>query len=216
MSVEELQWKEGQAAPAELSPEEQEAVRQRIKALDELLKTTKHAKYKIELFFGKARSLNHPTPGIMSFWESGSKLHGGGDAKVYICPGKFFKVSQCESVIPEAAVMSGLHFCSTCKRTWKSKQVIGEQLANLTMRDWAKVILHYFIILEHNADIYLKHSHDDIRTVAMQEQAKSRGGEALAKVRGRRAVHIYPLNRIVKDTSAGADVLGRFVAFLTA
>ena len=211
----EVQWSED-SAPAELSREEQEAVRMRIKALDELLKTTKHAKYKIELFFGKARSLTQPTPGIMSFWESGAKLHGGGDAKVYFCPGKYLHINDCETIIPEAANVSSLHFCPKCGRTWKGKQVIGEQLANLSMKNWARVILHYFIRLEHNADIYLKHAPDDIRTVAMLEQARNRGGEALARVRGKRAVHSYPLNRLIKDTSAGADLLGRFTAFLTA
>lgn len=215
MPVEDVQLLE-QQAPLEFSKEEQEAIRMKMAALDALLKTQKHAKYKIELFFGKARSLHKPTPGIVSFWESGSKLHGGGDAKIYFCPGKMRRVNDCEAVIPEAANISSLHFCVKCSRSWKGVDVIGEIVANLTMRDWATVLLRYYVRLDHNADLYLKHAKEDIRTIAMIEQAKERGGEYLARVRNKRALHIYPLNRIIKDTSAGADLYGRFVAFLTA
>lgn len=216
MPVDDVQFMEPQLAPTEFSKEEQEAIRMKMAALDSLLKTQKHAKYKIELFFGRARSLTKPTPGIVSFWESGSKLHGGGDAKVYFCPGKMRRVNECESIIPEAANIAALHFCPKCGRSWKGADVIGEHIANLTMKDWARVLLYYYVRLDHNADLYLKHAKEDIRTMAMIEQAKSKGGDYLAKVRDKRALHIYPLSRIIKDTSAGADLYGRFVAFLTA
>jgi len=216
MSTSETKWVEPQIAPTEFTKEEQEAIELKKKALDELLKHRKHAKYKIELFFGKARSLTKPTPGIISFWESGSKLHGGGDAKIYICPGKQLGINNCSAIIPEAANINALHFCSACKRSWKGKEVIGEVVANLTMRGWAEALLYYYTHLDHNADIYLKHAYEDIRTVAMLEQAKQKGGEYLNRVRRKRALHIYPLNRIITDTSAGADLLRRFYAFLTA
>lgn len=215
-NVDQVNWEQETRIPVELSPEEQEAVKHRMKVLDGLLATQKHAKYKVELFFGKARSLYKPTPGIISFWESGAKLHGGGDAKIYICPGKKLGKNDCEAIIPEAANVSSFHFCVRCKSTWRGKDVIGEIVANLTMQNWAKVLLYYYIRLDHNADLYLKHAKDDIRTTAMLEQARQRGAEALNKVRNRRAVHIYPLARIIKDTSTGADPLGRFTAFLTA
>lgn len=202
--------------PVELSPEEQEVVRARIKAVDALLKTEKHAKYKIELFFGAARTVNGPTPGLMSFWESGTKLHGGGDSKIYMCPGKYLKRNECEAPIPESATVSGLNFCAVCRTTWKGDEVIGEIIANLPMRKWAELLLRYFIRMEHNADIYLKHAKTDIRSHALREQEKDRGGELVTKTRTSRALHIYPLKNIIKDTSAGADLLVRFNAFLTA
>jgi hypothetical protein len=203
-------------APPEFSPEEQEVLRLKMQTLDKLLATQRHAKYKLELFFGKARSLHKPTPGIISFWESGTKLHGGGDSKVYLCPGKLKKINECEAVIPEGASVNALHFCPRCGRSWKGSEVIGEYVANLTMKNWAHALLYYYQRLDHNADIYLKHAKDDIRTAAMLEQAKQKGGECLWRVRDKRALHIYPLANIIKDTSAGADLYGRFVSFLTA
>lgn len=216
MPANEVKWKEEILAPIELSPEEQEAVRLRMKAVDALLKTDKHARYKIELFFGKARRLYEPTPGIISLWESGSKLHGGGDSKIFICPGKLLKRNDCQAVIPEAANVSSTHFCSSCRVTWSGKEVIGEHIANLPMKKWAEVLFQYFQRLGYNADIYLKYAPDDIRTTAALEQEKNRGGEMYAKTRSRRSKLLYPLSHIIKDTAAGADLLGRFVAFLMA
>jgi hypothetical protein len=200
----------------QFTPEEQEAIRQRMQGMDKLLKDETKAKYKIELFFGEARSTAKPTPGILSFWESGSRFHGGGDTKIYQCPGKSLRLSTCESFIPDSGNASAILFCPKCGTSWKGPDVIGERLARLSMQNWAHVLLRYFVLLEHNADMYLKHARDDIRTKAMIEQAKQKGGEVLAKVRNKRALTIYPLGRIVKDTSNGADLYGRFYAFLTA
>lgn len=200
----------------QFTPEEQEAVRHRMKAMDQLLKDDVKAKYKIELFFGKARSMHNPTPGIMSFWESGSRFHGGGDTKIYQCPGKSKGVNNCTSFIPDSGNASAILFCPKCGTNWKGTDVIGERIARLSMQNWALILLRHFVLLENNADIYLKHAHDDIRTKTMIEQAKQKGGELLAKVRNKRALYIYPLARIIKDTSNGADLYGRFHAFLTA
>lgn len=202
--------------PVELSPAELEAVQERMKLLDQLLTTTKHAKYKIELLFTRARSVSRPTPGAISFWESGSKLHGGGDAKLYICPGKHFRRNECEGFIPDASNASNFLWCPSCGTRWQGEDVIGERLAVLTMKKWADVLIYFFTRLEHNADIYVKYAREDMRTVAMLEQAQQRGGEYLERVRGRRAKSIYALKNIIWDTSNGADLLGRFQAFLTA
>lgn len=215
MPVSQTAWSENQI-PIELSPAELEAIQAKMKALDELLKTTKHAKYKIELFFGKARSMRRPTSGIISWWESGSKLHGGGDAKIYICPGRRRKVNNCEAFIPDASNASAFLWCPQCGQRWEGEQVIGEHVANLMMQQWADVLLYYYVRLEHNADIYVVHAKEDIRTTAMIEQASQKGGDLLEKVRSRRARHIYPLANIIKDVSGGADLRKRFLAFLSA
>lgn len=200
----------------EMTPGELEAIKQRMKDMDKVFEAEKKGKFKIELFFSRARSLWQPTPGAMSFWESGSKLHGGGDAKIYLCPGKKLGKSDCSSFILDAGNASSHLYCNKCRTMWKGEEVIGEHMAVLTMKKWAEVFLYYYVRLEHDADLVIKYSPDDIRTVTMLEQAKSMGGEALEKVRGKRARGVYPLNRIIKDTSAGADLLGRFHAFLTA
>jgi hypothetical protein len=199
--------------PPELSDEDRDALKKRMEAMDKVLATKQLAKYKLELFFGKARSMTIPVPGILSFWESGTKLHGGGDAKIYICPGKFLKRNECEAPIPFAFNGYGHLVCPTCQTTWKDKEVIGEVLGRHSMRDWSILLFKYFMRLGGNCDIYLKHAPTDIRSMAAREQEKAQGGELLLKAR-KRALHIYPLRNIIKDTSAGADVLGRLYSFL--
>lgn len=198
-----------------LSEEDKHEMQKRMEALDKVLATQKKAKYKLELFFGKARSTRVAIPGALSFWESGTKLHGGGDTKVYFCPGKQQKKNDCEKIIPFAFNAYGFMVCPHCGETWKGGQVIGEVLGRHTMQDWSKLLLKYHMRLDQNCDIYLKHSPDDIRSVAAREQEKTRGGELLAKAR-KRALHVYPLKNIITDTLNGSDLLGRFYAFLTA
>jgi hypothetical protein len=48
------------------------------------------------------------------------------------------------------------------------------------------------------------------------EVAKGMGGEALNEARAARGLHIYPLKNIIKDTSAGAQLYDRFLAFIKA
>lgn len=198
----------------EVTEETQYAIQKKMEDLDKLLASQQKAKFKIELMFGDERSLNKSVPGIISFWESGMKLHGGGDAKIYFCPGKSLKVNNCEKHIPFAFNAFGHLVCPECKQTWKGEQVIGEVLGRHSMREWAELLYTYFRRLEHNCDIYLKHAPNDIRSFAAQEQERQLGGDLLKKGR-KRALHIYPLRNIIKDTAAGADILGRFHAFLT-
>ena len=198
-----------------LGEEEKHELQKRMEAMDKLLATNQKAKYKLELFFGKSRSTRNPVPGALSFWESGTKLHGGGDTKVYFCPGKLLRKNDCQQVIPFAFNAYGFMVCPHCKETWKGNQVIGEVLGRHSMRDWALLLFQYYNRLGQNCDIYLKHSPDDIRSVAAREQERQRGGELLNKARTR-ARHVYPLKNIIKDTLNGADLLNRFYAFLTA
>ena len=214
--VTDVSYREEVRGVEQLTDEEQRLMRTKMEALDKLLQVEGKAKYKIELFFSRARSMHKPTPGIMSFWESGSRIHGGGDLKIYICPGKRLKKNECQSFIPDSGNASAILFCPKCGTSWQGEDVIGEHMGNHSMRIWSEVIFHYFVRLDHNADVYLKHAKDDIRTVAMVEQAAQKGGEVLAKVRDKRAQLIYPLGRIIKDCSAGASPLTRFYALLTA
>ena len=45
----------------------------------------KKADYKIQIWFKSDRSLTKPVAYTLSFWESGKRLHGGGDEMMYIC-----------------------------------------------------------------------------------------------------------------------------------
>lgn len=210
----EVKWEDDPSKLDALIEEEREAVQKRMEAMDKLLAEQQKAKYKLELFFGEERSLHKAVPGILSFWESGTKLHGGGDAKIYFCPGKQLKLSNCEAPIPFEFNAYGHLVCPACKQAWQGEQVIGEIMGRHTMRQWADVLFLYFQRLGGNCDIYLKHAPNDIRSLAAAEQERQRGGELLARAR-KRGLYIYPLKNIMTDTAHGADLLGRFYAFLT-
>jgi len=94
--------------------------------------------------------------------------------------------------------------------------VTGELVFNNTMQHWAEYIYHYYKKLDHNCDICLKHSDDDIRELAVKEQERQRGGELLGRMRSKRIQYVYPLANIIKDIQGGADIVTRFRAFLTA
>jgi hypothetical protein len=108
--------------------------------------------------------------------------------------------------------------CPACGNVWKSEACIGELFFKLTMRGWADVIYRYFRQFDYDCDIYLKHAREDIRSVSLAQQERQtwKGSQMLSSARDKRARHIYPLRNIIKDTSAGANVLSRFYAFLTA
>lgn len=204
------------AAPV-LSDEDKYAIKKRIEALDKLLAADKKAKYKIEVFFSRKRtSHSGPYAGAISLWESGTKFHGGGDTKLYECPGKVRGVNDCAGFIPDPSNGYGFLVCPSCQQVWKGELVYGEVLLKLSTSAWAEVLLRYFVRLGHNADIYMKHPIEDIRAASHLEQEKQWMGEKLTKARTATRTAIYPLRNIIKDTSSGADLLGRFHAFLLA
>ncbi len=207
-------------ADIELTADQQAEYEKRAQALAKLLSAEKLvAKYKIELMFGKARGpVDRPTPGMLSFWHSGSKFHGGGDEKIYLCPGERLKVNDCTAVL-EASYNSSLGVvCPACGKIWKHEHVIGELLFNLPMRKWAEVMHRHFRQFEYNCDIYLKFAPTDIRSVtrAHLEKQSWAGVQKLEKTRATRAKAIYPLKNIVTDIHAGADLEKRIYAFLVA
>ena len=216
--IEEVKW--GEDNPIEnapkLSEEEDVILKERMKILDKLLSDKELAKYKIEIMFERKRSRTAPTSGIVSFWESGTKFHGGGDTKMYFCAGKKMRVNDCETFIPDSSNGYGHLVCPKCRNVWKGEQVDGELGAKLTMQNWATVLVKYFMKLEARADIYMKFPKFDIRVLSAMEQQKQMMGEALAKARNDKQKCIYPLKNIIKDTAAGADLYSRFLAFLRA
>jgi hypothetical protein len=192
-----------------LSEEELHILKQRQAVMDKLLKEKQRAKYKIELFFGSQYKTNQHYPGAVSLWLSGSKLHGGGDEKIYLCP-------KCGGFILPSAQGYGHLVCSKCGQVAKGKDAIGEILLRLTTQHWAAVIYSWFRKMEFNADIYVKRPRMDLRTAATLEQARQMGGEKLMAARAKREVFIYPLYNIIKDTAGGADLPTRFKALLSA
>lgn len=198
-----------------LTEEEVAALKQKMEALDSLLATQKLAKYKVEVLFSSERGSHKPYAGAVSLWESGNQLHGGGDTKVYECPSESVGRGPCAGIIGGSSQGYGHLVCPTCRQVWKGTEVSGERFAKLTTQHWAELLYRFYVRVGHNADIYMKYTPMDLRKAAGFEQEKQHMGEKLGKVRATRRVAIYPLKNIVKDVSAGADILRRFQAFLS-
>lgn len=212
-------------APVPLTDGEKRALEDKVKALSILLRDKISAKYKLEVQFGKGRtSRGAPFAGVISGWLSGTKLHGGGDEKIYECPGEqcgalilphqlgtAFRKTKSGDLDPLAAAT-----CGECGRIWKAGEIIGERFLKLTEQNWAHAILRALRKLDMNADIYLKYHPTDIRYQTAMEMARDRGGEEVAKARKNRGLHIYPLSNIIKDTKHGSDLYRRIRAFINA
>ena len=215
----------GETIAPTMSDGEIRRLEEKVKALDKLLREDLRAKYKLEIHFGKGRtSRGQPFAGAVATWISGTKLHGGGDEKVYECPG-----AQCgELILPHQIkpgwrkgkdgkeYMTSMSICGHCGTVWESSETIGERFFKLTEQDWAFAILRRFRKVGMDADLYLKYHPTDVRFQTAMELARNRGGEEIAKARKNRGLHIYPLANIIKDCKNGSDLYGRIRAFINA
>ena len=205
-----------------LSEEEQASVKERQEQLDKLLEEKNLAKYKLEVMFSHRHTGREPTPGSVTWWESATKLHGGGDAKLYLCDnsGEYpdLEGRGCKKFIPDSA--NGLQFiaCPHCGHLWKPQHLCGEIFYRLPIQKWADVLYDWFMRLEMGADIRIKYGHMSVRDAQRQEEERGLKGDLLTKARSfeQRPCIIYPLKNIIRDTSAGADLKGRILAFLKA
>jgi hypothetical protein len=198
---------------AQLSEEESRALKERMIAFDKMMADKILAKYKLEIQFGIGRTgagFKH-FPGILSIYLSGTKLNGGGDEKIYMCP-----TEGCRGIIDPRHRLESVLLCTACGQLLDEEKLIGEKLFRLTPQDWAHVILKHFVILGHDADIYLKHHRTDIRKQTALEIEKPRQGEQVNKSRQNRGLSIYPLKHIIADTKNGADLYKQFLAFIKA
>lgn len=214
------------APDIQLPPEEAEAVKQRAQALDNLLEQEQVAKYKLEVMFSHRHTGRAPTGGLVTWWESGNKLHGGGDSKMYLCDNSVEKDEKgrrleglgCKKFIPDSA--NGLRFivCPHCQVMWKPANLVGEIYYNLPMEKWADVLLDWYVRLGFQADIYMKYGRKSIKKAQEIEAERGLRGEFLNAARSieQRSLYIYPLKNIIRDTSAGADLRTRILAFLRA
>lgn len=189
------------------------------------------AKYKIEIMFSRHRSsLGHkPSTALILIWESGKKLHGGGDNRMYWCG-----YEDCDS--PISTDLFGLYsvVCPHCGRecflddggkAMHAKRsndrsidsmpvVYGERGVHLVPSDMATIIERIWHSLDNNADILIKYSPYDIRMDP--GNLTPADIEMLAKTRGAREVASYPIRSIIRDITAGADIKKRIIGFITA
>ncbi len=186
------------------------------------------ADYKIQIWFKSDRSMHSPIAFTLSFWESGKRMHGGGDEMMFICkrnedakdvtPFEVASVSKgkasargCGSLIPgEMVLPGGLAVCPHCGVKHKSTEIGDSIFYRATIDNAAKILETWWRKLDGNADIYAKYSPTDPRTKMMYQNYNH------IVAREKKGLTIYPLKNILKDTSAGASVFSRFKAFITA
>lgn len=194
------------------------------------------AKYKIEVMFSRHRSTSalKPSPIMLLIWESGKRLHGGGDEKMYWCG-----YQGCGKPIPSSDFAYMHVVCRHCRREMfldpdakaahmrslrregrsssgidKLPIVVGEKLANLTPQKLADLLVKTWSDLDGEADIYIKYSPYEIRWDPKHETVQDL--KRLDKVRMKRQPVIYTLRAIRKDLSTGTDLRVRFLAMITA
>lgn len=174
------------------------------------LPTEIRAKYKIELTFGPKRTVNGPNRVGIQVWESGKKFHGGGDELMFFCKdNRAGQDAGCWSVIPGDSIRNGIAFCSHCNMAINADYLTNMSIGFVSSKFLSEELTKLFHRLGSNADIYIKYHKTDMRYQAM---AKAKGEDVAARLKG---MHIYPLKNILKDTSNGASVSGRFYAFVT-
>jgi hypothetical protein len=185
------------------------------------------AKYKIELHFGKDRTVTGPNICAISAYESGKHLNGEGDEMMYICSerdrglhvgGQVAKVNDapvqrgtdgCGAFIPGRQIKGGFAMCSSCERVVKADALTNTLFVSLPTKRLAALVTTWFRKLDSNCDIYVKYHPSDIRYIAMEQD------HGLDKARMLRGLSIYPLANIIKDTTAGSAIESRFVTFLS-
>jgi len=168
------------------------------------------ARYKIEVTFGKQHT-RMMSLGAIQILESGTALHGGGDIKIYWCPGE-----NCGMPMDYSSKSAGEPYCEHCHRIWKGEQLVGERIFRLPIQKVAELVTKTFHQLGSNADIYVKYHPTDLRRATLNFKATDQEVQ-LGKARaGRQRPYIYTLARIIKDTAAGSSIDRRIKAFLEA
>jgi hypothetical protein len=209
-----------------------EAATQRINARiqEEAEKTAKEmatrADYKIQIWFRSERSMKKPIAYTLSFWESGKRLHGGGDEMMFICrrhehapqlsawevdAAKLKSPRGCDGLIPGGiGGNTGLLVCPHCHARHKPDQVGDSIFYRTTVNQAADVLAKWWRKLGGKADLYAKYNPTDPRSIMMAQNYDYR------TAREKKGLTIYPLQNILKDTLAGATLESRFKAFITA
>lgn len=186
----------------------------------------KKAGHKIQLWFKSDRTAHGLVAYSLSFWESGKRLHGGGDEMMFVCRRHAgaprvapFEVSSpktratsrgCDGLIPGGLAVGDRIICPHCQTAHRTDQIGDSIFYRTTMTKAADVLAGWWRKLGCDADIYVKYAPTDPRVILM---GRAVGLEKARKLKG---LTIYPLERIIKDTAVGSTVESRFKALLTA
>jgi hypothetical protein len=169
------------------------------------------AGYKIELHFGKDRTVHGPNVVCIQAFESGKRLNGGGDDLMYWCKDvREGHDDGCWGPIPGSWIQGPIAMCQNCGAAVKAEYLTGQRFMKVPTNVLADHVAKIWRQLKMNADIYCKFHPEDIRYKVIEQK---RGAAEARRLRG---LFIYPLANILKDTAAGATVEGRFAAFFKA
>lgn len=174
------------------------------------------ARYKIQVFFTGKRTTQGPNDVTLTFWESANELHGGGDELMYICRDGSSKENPppgCGTIFSGSNISGSnaglIATCPGCKRIVNANRLARDLTGRKTSRELAKALAGLWYKLGGNAALYLKFQPGDIRYVAAS-------GDGVSSYRRGQIPVMYPLKRILEDTSVGSNLESRFYAFLTA
>ena len=174
-------------------------------------------KYKIQIWFKSDRSTKKHIAFSLSAWQSGMRLHGGGDEMMFFCnrhegtrdllPSEMqFRSDEhkvkatprgCGLFIPGDHSVNGRIMCPHCG-------------ANHDAEHAAKVLVNWYRKLESCADLYAKYTPVDPRTILMSRSVDVR------TARSKKGLTIYPWKNILEDTANGSSLESRFKAFILA
>lgn len=189
----------------------------------------KRGKYKIQVWFKSHRSIWKPMAYTVSIWESGKRLHGGGDEMMFFCKrqpqGKKAQAQPfglagaksvatpdgCGGLIPGDLSLGSLIVCPHCHTKWETTD-IGDSVYYFTTAQKAGEVLEFWWRkLNCDADIYAKYRPDDPRTVMMSRNFNAK------TAREKKGLTIYPMGNILRDSMGGTvEVQQLFKTFITA
>lgn len=190
------------------------------------------ARWKMQVWIKSDRSVHKPLAFTLSFWESGKRLHGGGDESAFICRrspnaprpkappflalgGKspFRKAPNpdgCDGIIASEIASGGFVVCPHCGMKWDTEHIGDSLFYRVPVEVASTILVDWFHRLDSDCDLYVKFRDDDIRTKMM---ALEYGTHIAKQLKG---LVIYPLSNIVADLSGGATLESRFKALLLA
>jgi uncharacterized Zn finger protein (UPF0148 family) len=183
-----------------------------INKINDLLKKEKEAAprswatSRIEVIFNSKRRSRGLVFATFSFW----RLSDGLRMKMYLCP-------TCRNPLPQSNVATS--FCKSCHKVVDlEKEAAGEIVYRTPMQNLAEQLYKMFVKLGSSAELAISYPGSrDIRKIEQIIIEKGATyGDDLTRVRQDRTLVEYPLERIIKDLSTGADPVKVFRAFLEA
>lgn len=186
------------------------------------------ADYKIQIWFRSNRTLFGDNDFTLQAWESGKRLHGGGDELMRICrrlpnapkPTRADIAGManqeiagrggCGNFIPGELIVHGRVACPHCQMQHDSEFIATSVFYRTSMTRAADILVEWWNRLGGRASLYAKYHPMDPRSAAMQTEHGYRKAQEL------KGLTVYTLEGIIRDTSTGRSLASAFRAFLTA